>query len=85
LREHGVDPKRVWRGGTRGYGDRLSPREVEVVRLVGAGRSNREIAEVLHRSPRTVESQLRAAMRKLHVSSRVEVALIASRSDTNFQ
>jgi DNA-binding CsgD family transcriptional regulator/tetratricopeptide (TPR) repeat protein len=77
LREHGVVIRRGWRGGRRGYGDQLSPRETEVVRLVAAGRTNREIAQELHRAPGTVYIQLRSAMRKFGSSSRTELALHA--------
>ena len=77
LHEHGVAVPRQRRGGRRGYGDRLSPREVEVTRLVIAGHTNREIADVLCRSPNTVATQLKSAMRKLHVSSRAALAATA--------
>lgn len=49
--------------------DRLSPREREVVGLIVAGRSTREIAERLHSSVKTVEKQRRDAMRKLEVDN----------------
>lgn len=75
LREHGV--ARPWRGGRRGYGDQLSPRELEVVRLVITGKTNREIAHELSKSPGTVAEQLRSAMRKLGVSSRTALAVAA--------
>ena len=75
LREHGVAAKRPQRGGRRGYGDQLSPRELEVTRLVITGRSNRQIAEVLCLSPKTVDQHLSAAMRKLGVSSRTALAV----------
>jgi len=75
LRERGAPVWRGWRGGRRGYGDQLSPRELEAVRLLVAGRSTREIAETLCRSPKTVNMQLTSAMRKLAVPSRV--ALVA--------
>lgn len=77
LRDLGSDVPRLWRGGRRGYGDRLSPRELEVVRLVVAGQTNREIARVLAKSPATVDQQLRSAMRKLNVSSRTALAVAA--------
>lgn len=77
LHEHGVAVPRPRRGGRRGYGDQLSPREVEVARLVIAGHTNREIAAVLCRSPDTVATQLKSAMRKLHVSSRAALAATA--------
>lgn len=78
LREQGVAVARPWRGGTRGYGDSLSPRELDVVRLVIAGRTNPEIASALHRSQNTVATQLRSAMRKLQVSSRTALAMSAA-------
>ncbi len=75
LGEHGVQVRRPWWGGRRGYGDQLSPREVEVVRLVVAGHPNREIAQLLCRAPNTVRVQLQSAMRKLGVSSRAALAV----------
>jgi DNA-binding CsgD family transcriptional regulator len=81
LREHGIAAKRPQRGGRRSYGDRLSPRELEVTRLVATGRSNRQIAGELHLSPRTVDQHLSAAMRKLGVSSRTALAVRATDAD----
>ncbi|UNS96107.1 AAA family ATPase [Streptomyces tubbatahanensis] len=62
------------RRGRRGYGGALSPREAEVARLVALGRTNREIAEVLFLSPRTVEQHVARVLRKLNVASRAQVA-----------
>jgi len=78
LRKLGVAVARPWRGGPRGYGDRLSPRELDVVRLVIAGRTNPQIAGALHRSRNTVATQLKSAMRKLDVSSRTALAMTAA-------
>ena len=76
LRAHGAEVKRPsWRGGRRSYGDQLSPRELDVVRLLVEGRTNREIAGVLFLSPKTVARHLAAAMRKLEVSSRTALAV----------
>ncbi|RIQ11027.1 ATP-binding protein [Jiangella rhizosphaerae] len=75
LRAHGVDVARAWRGGRRGYGDQLSPRELEVARLVAQGMTNRQVAEALFLSPRTVDRHLSAAMRKLGVGSRTALAV----------
>ncbi|MCI3934582.1 ATP-binding protein [Streptomyces sp. AN091965] len=61
------------RRGRRGYGDELSPREREVARLVALGHTNREIADVLFLSPRTVEQHVAKVLRKLRVGSRAEV------------
>lgn len=77
LAELGVDAQRSWRRGRRGYGDQLSPRELEVVRLLVTGRTNREIADVLSRSPKTVAGQLSSAMRKLGVTTRTGLAVAA--------
>ncbi|WP_326834524.1 AAA family ATPase [Amycolatopsis rhabdoformis] len=80
LRDHGLGATPVWRGGRRGYGDQLSPRELEVVRLLLTGLTNPEIAQVLSRSPKTVAAQLNSAMRKHRVSSRTALAVSATRA-----
>jgi LuxR family transcriptional regulator, maltose regulon positive regulatory protein len=53
-------------------GETLTPREVEVLRLVVAGYSNRAIAEQLVISEWTVKSHLTKNYRKLNVSSRTQ-------------
>ncbi|WP_406405020.1 AAA family ATPase [Streptomyces sp. NBC_00879] len=60
--------------GRRSYGNRLSPRELEVAHLVAGGASNRDIARVLFLSPRTVEHHVTKVLRKLDVSRRHDVA-----------
>ncbi|MFS8498439.1 MAG: AAA family ATPase [Micromonosporaceae bacterium] len=62
------------RGGRRGYGRELSPREREVAELAAGGRSNKEIAALLYLSVNTVARHLTAAMRKLDVRSRAAIA-----------
>ena len=57
----------------------LTPREFEVLHLVAEGRSNREIAEVLFLSERTVENHVRHILTKLDVPSRVSAAAYAIR------
>jgi DNA-binding CsgD family transcriptional regulator/tetratricopeptide (TPR) repeat protein len=71
LREHGVIVP--YRGGRKGYGGDLSPRETEVARLACEGLSNREIGVALYISRKTVERHLSSAMRKLSVTSRWEL------------
>lgn len=78
LRDNGAAD--VWRGGRRGYGDQLSPRELEVVRLLLTGLTTPEIAQVLSRSPKTVAAQLNSAMRKHGVNSRTALAVSATRA-----
>ena len=55
-------------------GSGLSRRELEVVRLVAVGRTNREIARELYLSPRTVDMHVRNILRRLGCRSRVEAA-----------
>lgn len=72
LRDIGVDVP-LPRGGRRGAGT-LSQREREVARLVALGRTNREIADVLFLSTRTVETHVATVLRKLGVRSRTQIA-----------
>ena len=51
----------------------LSPSERRVALLVAKGLRNEEVAEHLHRSPRTIEFQLNSIYRKLSLSSRTQL------------
>jgi DNA-binding NarL/FixJ family response regulator len=55
----------------------LSPRELEVLRLVAAGKSNREIATALVVSEHTVARHVQNIFTKLRVSSRTAAAAFA--------
>ncbi|QKV74218.1 response regulator transcription factor [Amycolatopsis sp. Hca4] len=59
---------------------RLTPRETQVVRLVAAGRSNADIAQILMVSESTAKTHLHRAMRKLDVSSRSEMVIFTYRN-----
>jgi DNA-binding CsgD family transcriptional regulator len=61
--------------GRRGVGRRLSPAEEQVALLAASGLRNREIAQTLTLSVRTVESHLSNVYAKLGVRSRTELAL----------
>ena len=61
-------------GGRKSAREGLSTTEAEIVELVVAGRSNKEVAQALHLSPKTVEWNLSKVYRKLGVHSRTELA-----------
>jgi DNA-binding NarL/FixJ family response regulator len=55
----------------------LSEREIEVLRLVAEGLSNREIGNRLFVSPRTAEHHVQHIYAKIGASSRASAALFA--------
>lgn len=58
----------------------LTPRELEVLRLVAHGKSNRDIAQELFISENTVKNHIRNILEKLQMKSRMEAAMFAVRS-----
>ncbi len=67
-------------GLRRGSPDTLTPSEETIASLAGSGLTNREIAERVFVSPKTVEASLARAYRKLGIRSRAELgAVMASR------
>lgn len=65
------------RAGRRAYGDALSPRERDVVTLVAAGLTDRQIGDELVLSARTVAHHVASARRKLQAPSRTALAVAA--------
>jgi DNA-binding NarL/FixJ family response regulator len=57
----------------------LSPREIEVAALVHDRLTNKEIAERLVLSEKTIENHLARIFAKLHIHSRVELARVYGR------
>ena len=66
-------------GGRSSARGTLSGTEAEIVELVVAGRSNKEVARALHLSPKTVEWNLSKIYRRLGVHSRTELAAAQKR------
>lgn len=58
----------------------LTARERDILELLASGLTNREIGERLFISEKTVKHYMTGVLRKLHVRSRVEAALLAQRS-----
>jgi DNA-binding CsgD family transcriptional regulator/tetratricopeptide (TPR) repeat protein len=60
--------------------DGLSAREVDILRLVASGRSNREVGTALHISEHTVANHVRSILRKTSCANRTEATTYAHRS-----
>jgi len=58
---------------------RLTPREIEVLRLIAEGYTNTQIADLLGLSPRTIETHRANIRAKLHLDSRAELVRFAAR------
>ncbi len=74
-----IVPEEVKRaaGGTKG--ERLSDRELEVLRYVGRGFAKKQIAEMMSISVKTVDKHVTTVMDKLDIHDRVELARYAIR------
>ena len=57
--------------------DRLTPRELEVLKYISHGLSTREMADVMFLSPRTVERHVERLMGRLGIRDRLRLALFA--------
>jgi DNA-binding CsgD family transcriptional regulator len=63
------------------YPDELTAREVDVLRLITIGRSNKDIAQVLSISLNTVATHVRNILTKTECANRTEAAAYARRND----
>jgi DNA-binding NarL/FixJ family response regulator len=59
--------------------DDLSPRELDVLRLIARGMENAEIAEALNISPRTAKNHVSSILAKLGLPNRIQAAIFAVR------
>jgi DNA-binding NarL/FixJ family response regulator len=67
----------IYRGGEMQEG--LSERELEVLKVVACGKSNRQVGDTLGISPHTVQVHLRNIFGKLNVADRTEAVTFAVR------
>jgi DNA-binding CsgD family transcriptional regulator len=72
LNAAGARPRRHWRTGV----EALTPSELRVVRMAAAGASNRDIAQELYITIKTVEGHLAHAYAKLDIERRGELARV---------
>jgi two-component system nitrate/nitrite response regulator NarL len=68
-----------------GVRDRLTPREKEVLRLLGEGLSDRDIGRQLSLSASTVGHHVHNILRKLHLKNRVQAATLATTDESCFE
>jgi NarL family two-component system response regulator LiaR len=66
--------------GTEEHFPPLTPMEKRIVQEIARDRSNREIAELLYVSERTVEHHVSTALRKMGVKSRVGLVVKTRKS-----
>jgi len=76
VEEYVVEARR--RGVDDSY-DLLSLREKEILRVLASGKSNREVADLLHISVATVETHRNNIFQKLHLHNLAELILYAVR------
>ncbi len=62
------------------FGMELSPREMEVLRLMAHGTTNTEMSQILGISPHTVKSHVNGIFNKLGVNDRTQAAVWAARN-----
>jgi len=75
-----IGPVRGWQTSTAaGRDDTLSPREVDIVRLIAGGYSNKEIGRSLHLSEGTVKNYVTELLSRLDCRDRTHLVLTAIR------
>lgn len=56
----------------------MTPREQEVLQLIGLGSTNREIAQQLYLSEGTVKTHVTNLLNRLHLRNRTQLAIYAN-------
>ena len=76
--ERFIDPAIAW-DHRDAINERLSERELEVLKLVADGLSNKEVGETLHLAATTVRDHMQSVMRKMNARSRTGAAVAGVR------
>jgi DNA-binding CsgD family transcriptional regulator len=71
-------PKSNFRAAAESHS--LTPREIQVVESIFAGKRNSEIGKILECSPRTVQKHVQHILRKLNLETRVNICIWAYES-----
>jgi len=61
----------------RKYQDKISEKEIEIIKLIATGKSNKEIAAVLNYSEGTIKNNVSKILEKLELNDRMQVAIFA--------
>ncbi|MBI3658374.1 MAG: response regulator transcription factor [Acidobacteria bacterium] len=72
-----IEHRRSRASGTDEVLRKLSKREIEILKLVSEGHSNKEIAMILFISPKTVETHCNNIMKKVNLHDRTKLARLA--------
>lgn len=62
------------------YQEKLSKKEIEIIKLIATGKSNKEIANVLNYSEGTIKNNVSRVLEKLEMTDRMQVAIFAIES-----
>ncbi|MGW2094090.1 response regulator [Promicromonospora sukumoe] len=84
LLQTGLGTRFVARQDARERFERLTPREQEVLALLGDGLSNGEIAERLHLAEGTIKVHVTSILRGTGARNRVEAALVAAQAGASY-
>lgn len=71
--------ERMRRGSKSVPHEQLTPRELEVLCLIGDGKTNQEIADILFIGVKTVKTHVSNILTKLEVDDRTQIAIYAHR------
>lgn len=76
-----VMPRLLKRSSTPALDVTLSPREIEITKLIGEGRTNKEISKQLHLSIGTIKNHLTQILQKTGLRDRTQLAIFAVKHD----